>query len=282
MGPPRSAAVIGAGQAGGALARALAEAGIPIVAVASRSEASAGALAGRLEARVASPEEAAAAGDLVLVAVPDDATAGVVAGLARAKAFRPGQQVLHCSGVLGLDVLSPAAAAGARIGVLHPVTPLVAVAGPVSLAGKPLGYDAAGDPAWVRDLAVSLGGRPVPLQGVERTLYHAGAVVASNLLVGLSAAAAAVFEAAGVARADAEALVGSLATAAAANVAAAGAERALTGPVRRGDADVIRAHREALGRLSPDLADAYVAVSRCILDLLPPGTAREASTRALA
>ncbi|HEX5740788.1 MAG TPA: NAD(P)-binding domain-containing protein, partial [Pilimelia sp.] len=112
---PLRLAVVGAGRAGRAVATALAAAGHHVVAVASRTPATARGLAGTLAARpqapaaprlCASPRDAAAgAVDLVLVAVPDAAIAGVVAALL--PALRPGQVVAHLSGAHGTAVLAP-------------------------------------------------------------------------------------------------------------------------------------------------------------------------------
>lgn len=274
-------AIIGAGQAGAALGWGLRRAGADIVAVASRSPESAERLARQLGAQAVTSLEALEQATLVLLAMPDNEVAGVVVSLAATAAFRPDHQVLHCSGVLPLDVLAPASMAGASVGVLHPVTPLVPPDDPATLDGKLMGCEAAGDDAWVLQLAEQLGGRPVRLAGVDRTLYHAAAATASNLVVAICGMAENLFREAGIDVDDARALVASLVSATARNIERSGPAGALTGPVRRGDATVIRRHLEALAHLDPMVAETYRLVSLRILDLMGPSASREASAAAL-
>ncbi|MCC7078152.1 MAG: DUF2520 domain-containing protein [Acidimicrobiia bacterium] len=272
-------AIVGAGQAGAAIGHGLVRAGYSVVAVASRSAASAATLAATLHATPLSPEAAAAAATTVFVTPPDDVISRVVAEIA--PCVGPGQEVVHCSGVLGLDVLDPARARGAAVGILHPVTPLVPPDDPATLYAKPMGIETHGSDAWLRLLVQDLGGRAVSLRGVDRTLYHAGAVMSANLVVALSSAAERVLAAGGVKEADAHMIVESLLSATVRNVTRSGAAGALTGPVRRGDATVVRRHRVALAAIDPELAETYRLVSRRILDLMPLGEARAAADAAL-
>jgi predicted short-subunit dehydrogenase-like oxidoreductase (DUF2520 family) len=275
---PARAGIVGAGQAGAALGHGLVRAGVNVVAVMSRTGRSAESLAAALGARaVADLGAVGASAELVVLAVPDDVLAGVAAALPA----RYGHKVLHCSGAVGMEVLDPARDAGASVGVLHPVTPLVPPAAPETLAGKPMGIEAAGDPGWIVALACALGGVPVSLAGVDRPLYHAAAAMSANLVVAMCATAVEVFERAGLSRDDAETLVGSLVTATARNVATRGPVAALTGPVRRGDAEVLDRHIKALARLEPDVLAAYKAASRRILAIMPEGEAKQRSSSVL-
>lgn len=295
-----SAAIIGAGQAGAALGHALRRIGIPVAGVASRSDDSARRLAADLHAATMSPAEALAAAELVIVATPDDVTEGAVRQWASRLGERGtelhGTTVVHTSGVLELAVLTPLGELGARVGVLHPVTPLVPPDDAATLAKKPIGCEISvpdgasatpetGDRSggnWATALASALGGRPVALAGVQRPLYHAAASMSANLVVGMAGAASRAFVAAGADTDDAAALVGSLLQATAANVAEHGPEVALTGPARRGDAQVLASHMQALAAVDPELAETYRLVSRRILDLMPEGDALDRAHAALA
>lgn len=280
-GVARRVSIVGAGQAGSALAHGFRRAGLDVVAVTSRTTASAVALAAAVGAEATDLAAAAEAAELLCICTPDRAVPEVVAALAASGAVGSGTWCLHTSGALGLDVLESLAGRGVEIGILHPVTPLVPAEAPATLAGKPMGFDAAGDTAWVEALARLLGGRPVSLVGVDRTLYHAACVVSANLVVGLGAAALRVFEAAGVDADSAQDLVRSLLTSTAANVGARGAAAALTGPVRRGDAGTVTRHLDALGEVDPRIRDSYRSVSALLLDLMEPGPERDASATAL-
>lgn len=191
--------------------------------------------------------------DVVLLAVPDGAIASA-AGLLT----RPGV-VLHHSGASDVDVLRPHRPAGS----LHPLMtfPGPEVALP-DLTGVPAAV--AGDPeavAVASSLARDLGMVPFHVPG-DRRLYHASAVMAGNFATVLLAEAARVLAAAGV---DPERATGLLVPLALESLRNAGANpaRALTGPVARGDAAVLDAHRAALAHAGLEdvipLYDAMVA-----------------------
>jgi predicted short-subunit dehydrogenase-like oxidoreductase (DUF2520 family) len=176
--------------------------------------------------------------DAVLLCVPD----GQIA--AAASLIVPGRLVGHCSGATGLEPLLPHEGFS-----LHP---LMTVAGPESgLAGAGAAVDGATAPALVfaERLARALGMRPVRVAEEDRALYHAAASVASNFLVTLEAAAERLAALAGVERELLVPLVRSTVE----NWAALGGERALTGPVARGDEETVHRQREAIEARAPDL-----------------------------
>ena len=94
--------VVSAGRVGAVMGAALAAAGHRVVAASGVSRASVRRAEDLLPGvPLVPPDEAAAAADLVLLAVPDDVLAGLVRGLAAAGCFRPGQIVVHTSGSAG-------------------------------------------------------------------------------------------------------------------------------------------------------------------------------------
>src|SRR5947207_14412764 len=109
---------IGAGRVGTGLASAFARAGVNVVAIASRTRASARKLAKRVRgARACAPQEVADRADLVFLTVPDDAIERVASGIR----WRTGSACVHCSGAVDLDALKKAAADGALTGGFHPL-----------------------------------------------------------------------------------------------------------------------------------------------------------------
>ena len=105
--------------------------------------------------------------------------------------------------------------------------------------------------------------RAVEVAEHDRAAYHAAASIASNFLVTLEAAAERVAAAAGVER---EQLV-PLVRATVENWARLGPERALTGPVARGDELTIARQRAAVEDAAPDLVplfDELVAATRAL------------------
>ncbi len=177
--------------------------------------------------------------DVVLLCVPDTAIADVARCLAPGRAW-----VGHVS---GRD--SARRARSARAPLLAPSAPDVSPA-----SGDPASKQL--DGAWAaisgetddalavaRDLAETLGLQPFELADGERTLYHAGAVFASNYLVTLQRAAVRL----GV---PAEGLVPLMR-----GTIENGFE--LTGPIARGDWATVETHKEAIRAEHPELENLY-------------------------
>ena len=224
-------AVIGQGRVGTVLATSLRAAGCEVIGPLGRGADGRGA-------------------EAVLLCVPDDQIASAAALIA------PGPLVGHCSGASGLECLS-----GRESFSLHPL--MTVARGDTSLAGAGAAVDGSTPRALVlaEDLALRLGMRPVRVTPEDRALYHAAASVASNFLVTLEAAAERMGELAGL---DRE-LLAPLVRATVENWVALGPQRALTGPVARGDEATVRRQREAIEERAPDLLplfDALVGATR--------------------
>ncbi|HUS82608.1 MAG TPA: DUF2520 domain-containing protein, partial [Dehalococcoidia bacterium] len=116
------------------------------------------------------------------------------------------------------------------------------------------------------ELAGAMGGSIVDVPAAARSAYHAAAVLASNQLVAVIATARDLLVSHGVPAGEAEALLAGLARGAVESVLELGAEGALTGPIRRGDAATVAAHLAALGG-DPCALHLYIALSRATLAL---------------
>lgn len=218
---------------GRALAAALGDAGIPIRGPLGRGDRCVGAA-------------------VVLLCVPDAEIATA------ARAVAPGPLVGHCSGATTLTPLLPHEAFS-----LHPLM-TVSAGAPARFAGA--GCAIAGSSDRARDVALALAERlrmrPVVVADADRALYHAAASMASNYLVTLESAAAALAGTAGVPRE----LLLPLIRAALDQWAEHGAG-ALTGPISRGDEHTVAAQRAALAARAPELLplwDAFVERTRAL------------------
>jgi pantoate--beta-alanine ligase len=225
--------VVGPGRLGTALAAALREAGVAVDGPAGRGEI---------------PEGCAA----IVLCVPDgeiEAAAAAVAGAA--------PLVGHTSGATPLSALAPAG--GAAFG-LHPLqtfsgasTGLVAFGG----AGCAIAGSTAEALAFAADLARTLGMTAFEIDDEGRAAYHAAASVASNFVVTLQAAAERIAAGAGLEPEEARQLLLPLLRRTLENVGALGPERALTGPVARGDEATVAAQRRAVAEAAPELLDLF-------------------------
>jgi predicted short-subunit dehydrogenase-like oxidoreductase (DUF2520 family) len=177
--------------------------------------------------------------ELVLLCVPDTAIAEV------AGALTPGPWVAHVSGATPLAALDPHER---RLSV-HPLQTFSRDGGPAQLDGAWGAVTSETDAArevgfW---LAETLGLRPFELDDAARTLYHAGAVFASNYVVTLQRAAGLLFASAGAPPEALEPLIR--------RTIENGFE--LTGPIARGDWATVSAHRAAIEAERPELEHLY-------------------------
>jgi predicted short-subunit dehydrogenase-like oxidoreductase (DUF2520 family) len=208
--------VVGAGRVGSAMSARLEERGVDV--------------------RARDPE-------LVLLCVPDTAIAGVARELA------PGPWVAHVSGATPLAALDPHTR---RFG-LHPLQTFTRSRGPEQLDGAWAALTAESDEARAvgLELADTLGLRAFELADEDRTLYHAGASIASNFLVTLHRVASQLFRDAG---APPEGLVPLMRR-------TIENDFELTGPISRGDWATVDAHVAAIREREPQLEPLYLALA---------------------
>jgi predicted short-subunit dehydrogenase-like oxidoreductase (DUF2520 family) len=199
--------------------------------------------------------------------VPDAALPVVAHSLALQGDAPAGCSLFHTSGALGLEVLTPLHDRGYSVGSLHP---LRAVADHLGGLERFRGtfFALSGEPEALRTgarILRLLDGRGLTIPTSRRPLYHAAAVIASNHLVFLLREAIDLLRETGVPEEEAREAMVSLAQGTLENVADLGLERALTGPLLRGDVETIELHLRAL---TPERASFYVASARRGLEWL--------------
>ena len=207
--------------------------------------------------------------DFWLLTPPDGAIASAAAALAATGQVRQGDVVFHCSGSLPSTILAQLAATGVLVASAHP---LKSFADPVLAVQTFKGTYCAveGDAAALQRLTSlfeQLGARVTVIDPAGKTLYHAASVLVCNDLTALMEAGLRAYEQAGVERATAQMMMEPLVRETLDNIFALGTTRALTGPVARGDADVLTQQLAALNTLDPRIADAYRVLNHIALDL---------------
>ncbi|MCP4116664.1 MAG: DUF2520 domain-containing protein [Desulfobacteraceae bacterium] len=279
-----SISIIGCGRVGTALAVFLARAGFPLAGVASRSLASA-----RNTARLAgagqvfdTPTDAAKNGNVLFITTPDAAIEGVFADLVAQKALQSGSVVFHCSGALSSGILVKEGTAGIATGSIHPLQSFAPCEAGQASPFKGINISVEGD-----DSAVELGTRMVEaLGGVSftiptraKTLYHAAAVVASNYLVTLERFAIDLLREAELSEARAYEILSPLILGTLSNIGNRGTVAALTGPVARGDREIVERHMADIEKVRPEYSELYRLLGQYTLKIareggdLDPGSA---------
>ena len=181
----------------------------------------------------------------VLLCVPDGQIGPAAAEIPS------GPLVGHCSGATSLDPL-----AGHEAFSLHPLMTVTPDGARFQGAGAAVAGSTPRALRFARGLAATLGMRPVEIGPLDRPTYHAAASIASNFLITLEAAAERLAASVGIER-D---LLVPLVRATVENWARVGPERALTGPVARGDEATVTAQRDAVATAAPDLLDLFDAL----------------------
>lgn len=248
---------MGTGRLAWSLAPALVRAGYAITAVSSHSVEGSVPLAralGPSTRSVTNAKDVLDTAELVFLTVPD----AIIRPVADSLPWQPRHLAVHCSGALSLDALSAAAAAGAETGTFHPIQSFPSRRPePERFTNIYCGIEATGSLESLLDhITRALGAHSLSLAGVNRSLYHAAAVFASNDVIALMSAASRTWALAGLPPDVARVALAPLLTASAVNIAALDLASALTGPIARGDTGTIRAHLDALSA-EPELRDLY-------------------------
>jgi predicted short-subunit dehydrogenase-like oxidoreductase (DUF2520 family) len=281
-----SFAIVGCGKVGTALAVFLTRAGYPSAGFTSKSLSSARRVADIVHSDHFSDVlwDTTRHADVVFITTPDRAIENTCDTISQNTGFADNAVVLHCSGSLASSVLSSAKTCGAWIGSMHPLqsfasadhktNPFQGIS--VSIEGESPAVNIA------KTIIADLGGAVVTLLTEAKTLYHASAVVASNYLVTLLDLATRLIEDAGIDRQDAFNLLKPLIHGTLSNIEKVGVQKALTGPIARGDIKTVKKHIEEIGFKRPELLSLYKILAFNTIDIAATGNSiSESSIQAL-
>jgi len=236
--------IIGAGIVGTALAVRLEEAGHQCIGVHTRGHPSYERFCSYLDTEHLPLTQLASTADILFITTQDGMIRTVAERLATNTLIKPGQVWIHCSGSIPSAVLRVKASLPVHCLSLHPLQAFASVEKALAIfQGTHFGVE--GDEEELGERIVQdLGGIAHRILTTQKSLYHAGAVMASNYLVVLASMAVELFAEAGIERKDALTALLPLMRGTLYNLEQVGLPQALTGPIARGDAQTVQGHLE--------------------------------------
>ena len=163
------------------------------------------------------------------------------------------------SGALNSDVLEDIRSAGASVMAFHPVQSFTEFSDPATVF-KNICFDMEGDNASCalgERVAKDLGAESIRLNPDDRILSHLAMTFASNYTVSLMRISEDIMKFAGISQDKAKKMLIPLFSNTAKNICTTGTIKALTGPVSRGDTEVIKKHIAALEGMNEDYRMLY-------------------------
>lgn len=255
-----SISFIGAGRLGGTLALAFEACGLPVTMVASRNNSKSQAISSQSSHIHAVSIDEAATAEIVFLTVSDDA----IQTVANSISWQPQQYVVHCSGATELSALDAAQKAGAIVGGFHPLQMFVDMqTSRHLLPGTTVGIEGHSEIVSVlQHIAAQLDMIPMVVPAGARALYHGGSLFMSSFLLSMMAESVRVWKTFGMTEAQTLQALLPLAQGALVMAQKNGLAASVTGPISRGDDQVIAQHMLALSALGEKDRALYVDMSQ--------------------
>lgn len=210
--------------------------------------------------------------DTLFITVPDKEISGVWNCMKKAAVLK-GKTVIHMSGATDTALFTGIIESGAYGFSLHPLCAVSDRYRSHETLSKALFTieinDSLNEDYILKANAIKAamnhaGNEVVAIRSEDKTLYHAAAVVASNMSVGLVFMAEQMLKRAGFSDEEASKALMPLVIGTTENIIRQGAVGALTGPVERNDVMTVKKH---LSKLTEQEASVYKALTKTLIDI---------------
>jgi predicted short-subunit dehydrogenase-like oxidoreductase (DUF2520 family) len=259
---------IGAGKVGFSLGKYFVQNGIEVSGYYSRSEKSATEAAEFTStAYFETLSELILNSEIIFITATDSAISQIWEQL---KALHIHDKIIcHCSGVLSSEIFSDISAYNCSGFSIHPLLAVNSRQNSYKEFSSALfTIEGISTNKQTKEKLIRLledcGNKVIPIKAEDKPRYHAAAVMASNLVLGLAEAAAEELEQCGFTRKEALEALSPFMLANIAHLAEHTPEEALTGPVERADLTTVETHLEKLGG---DNREIYRLLSKKALEL---------------
>lgn len=209
------------------------------------------------------------AADVTLIAVKDDQLLGVIKALSTNHAMQQSMLAFHCSGAFSSEILLPLKSTTLSIASLHPIKSFSQTEkNDMSLEGRYCALE--GDYSAckiLQDDFENLGAKIIPIATANKFFYHIATIFSSNYFVALLEIALQLLEQSNIPREQGLSLLEPLMMGTYLQIKEHGTTKALTGPISRGDSELVAKQYQTLQSLNNDFADAYKSLGKVALDL---------------
>ncbi|MGF7429854.1 DUF2520 domain-containing protein [Thermoanaerobacterium thermosaccharolyticum] len=190
-------------------------------------------------------EDIIIASDVIIISTKDDCIKSIVEEILKHKSTINNKIFVHLSGSISIDVLKPLKEYGHTM-VMHPVQTCPSIEAAVSLLPESY-FTIEGDDIAINagiNIVKAIGAKPIVIDGINKPLYHASCVVASNYLVTLIKAANELLKASDFPIEKYPDMLLPLIRGTLKNIDESGCDASLSGPIARYDIDTIKKHIE--------------------------------------
>lgn len=264
--------IIGAGRMGCAIAQGLHEKGFCISGVYSKNLESTKFLSEKLHSDFDNTLVSTVVNsELIFITVTDTSIEEVAAMIENRleNADICCKTFLHCSGAITSGVLECIKKKGGYIGSLHPIQTVADKnEGWMGLKGAYFGFEGELEARKCADIVVkAFDGSMLTIEKASKPIYHAATCILSNYMVVLAYLTGNLFEKIGI-----DSNVGikafmPLLEKTIGNIGRLGSQEALTGPISRGDYNVLMEHISSLKEKSPETVKVYSLLGKIALEI---------------
>jgi predicted short-subunit dehydrogenase-like oxidoreductase (DUF2520 family) len=206
----------------------------------------------------------------IILAVPDDSIVEVSQNISRNYSLNCCEKmVVHTSGTLSSEVLLNLKKAGAFIGSIHPIYSFSYDPKDNDMLNK-VWFSIEGDSPVTnacKRLFCSLGNNFIQVSASEKKAIHLACVFYANFFVALAEMSQKIIQHSGIKQDNFFQFLNPLLLSTVKQISKVGTASGLTGPVKRGDIDIIKKQLYYLKENHPSLVESYVVMSEQLLKL---------------
>jgi len=203
--------------------------------------------------------------DIIMISTSDSKIEPCATELAKNPYFKKGTIVFHCSGALSSFELQALKDKGAFVCSAHPAKSFSGEDSYVSFSGTHVALEGGKEAIDVLSGAFSaIGALPFIIPTESKVLYHSALCMVSNYLPALLEVGVKILLQTGMTKDQALNLIEPLVRGTMDNIFSLGTVKALTGPISRGDAEVVSGHLYALESFSDGIEGDVVQIYRLL------------------